>query len=310
MLQQIFGALKAFGQLFADGLLDHPLAGKADQRVRLGNLDVAQHRIAGGHAAGGGIGEHHDIGQAGFLELLDAHGGARHLHQAQDAFLHARAAGRGEHDERALGRERRLHARQEGLTHAHAHGAAHEGEILHAHNGALGVDTAIGNQHGILLASLRPGGLQPVHITLLVLELQRVLGHARGAEQAVVAVEQLGKAGLRADAIMMLAAWADTVIVLPFLGVNHGAAILALGPKIVGRVALGKKPRQLLPGTRNPAHAACSCRAVRTALASAATWAATRAGISLARASAAAPMASTMALPTTTASAWAAMAAA
>ncbi len=34
VLQQIFGALEALGELFADGLLNHPRAGKADQRRR------------------------------------------------------------------------------------------------------------------------------------------------------------------------------------------------------------------------------------------------------------------------------------
>ncbi len=62
--QQIFGALEAFGQLFADGLFDHALARKADERSRFGDLDVAQHRIGRADAARGRIGEHDDIGQA------------------------------------------------------------------------------------------------------------------------------------------------------------------------------------------------------------------------------------------------------
>ena len=60
VLQQIFGALEAFRQLLADRLLDDAGAGEADQRARLGDLDVAQHGEAGGDAAGGRIGQHHD----------------------------------------------------------------------------------------------------------------------------------------------------------------------------------------------------------------------------------------------------------
>ena len=45
VIQQVFGALKAFGQLFADRLFDHPWPGKADQRIGLGDVNVAQHRI-------------------------------------------------------------------------------------------------------------------------------------------------------------------------------------------------------------------------------------------------------------------------
>src|SRR5699024_11614960 len=41
----------------ADGLLDHARAGKADQCAGLGDVDVAEHRIGGGDAAGGRIGQ-------------------------------------------------------------------------------------------------------------------------------------------------------------------------------------------------------------------------------------------------------------
>ena len=42
VLQQIFGALKSFGQFLADRLLNHPLAGETDQSARLGQLHVAE----------------------------------------------------------------------------------------------------------------------------------------------------------------------------------------------------------------------------------------------------------------------------
>ena len=41
------------GGSFSHGLLDDARAGKADQRFRLGDVDVAQHRQAGGNAAHG-----------------------------------------------------------------------------------------------------------------------------------------------------------------------------------------------------------------------------------------------------------------
>ena len=72
VLEQIFGALESLGQLLADGLLDHPLAGEADQRARLGDLDVAEHRVGGGDAAGRRIGEDDDIGQARLPSALRA----------------------------------------------------------------------------------------------------------------------------------------------------------------------------------------------------------------------------------------------
>ena len=61
---QVFGALEAFRQPLADRLLDHPLAGEADDRAGFGEMDVAEHGVGGGDAAGRRIGEDDDIGQA------------------------------------------------------------------------------------------------------------------------------------------------------------------------------------------------------------------------------------------------------
>src|SRR5690625_1395295 len=45
--KQKLGALEALGQLFANGLLNHARAGKADQCIGLGQMDVTQHAQAG-----------------------------------------------------------------------------------------------------------------------------------------------------------------------------------------------------------------------------------------------------------------------
>ena len=64
VLQQVLGALEALRQLLADGVLDDARAGEADQGVGLGEVHVAQHGERGRHAAGRGIGQHDDVGQA------------------------------------------------------------------------------------------------------------------------------------------------------------------------------------------------------------------------------------------------------
>ena len=96
---EIFGALEAVGQLLADGLLDDARAREADQRAGLRDVHVAEHRVGGRDAAGGRIGQHHDVGLARLAQHLDRDGGARKLHQRQNALLHARAAGGRKHDE-------------------------------------------------------------------------------------------------------------------------------------------------------------------------------------------------------------------
>ena len=63
---QEFGALKALGQYYSHRSLDHPRAGKADQRLGLGHNDVAHEGKAGADSAHGRVGEHADIGQAFF----------------------------------------------------------------------------------------------------------------------------------------------------------------------------------------------------------------------------------------------------
>ena len=63
VILEILGALEAVGQFLADGLLDDPRTRKADQGARLGDVHVAQHRVGGGHAAGGRVGEDHDVRQ-------------------------------------------------------------------------------------------------------------------------------------------------------------------------------------------------------------------------------------------------------
>src|SRR5277367_1361321 len=57
VFEEEFGGLETFGKFPADGFVDHARAGKTDQRAGLRNIQIAEHRVAGGDAAGGGIGE-------------------------------------------------------------------------------------------------------------------------------------------------------------------------------------------------------------------------------------------------------------
>ena len=71
--EEELAALEALGQRLPDGLLDHPRAGKADERLRLGDVEVAQHREARRHAAGRRIGEQGDVRQARARRAARAH---------------------------------------------------------------------------------------------------------------------------------------------------------------------------------------------------------------------------------------------
>jgi hypothetical protein len=69
VLEQKFAALEAFGKLLADGLLDDSRAGKADERLWLGQHHVPQPGEACRHAPSRGV--QHD-GDVGFADAAKA----------------------------------------------------------------------------------------------------------------------------------------------------------------------------------------------------------------------------------------------
>jgi hypothetical protein len=85
VLEQELAALKALGELLTDRLLDDPRAGKADERLRLGDVHVAEHGEARRHAAGRRIGQHRDVGEPGAIEPRQGRADLRHLHERERA---------------------------------------------------------------------------------------------------------------------------------------------------------------------------------------------------------------------------------
>ncbi|VVT33323.1 conserved hypothetical protein [Roseovarius sp. EC-SD190] len=238
VIQQVFGALKALGQFLADGLFDDARPGKADERARFGNLDIAQHRIGCGDAAGGGVGQHDDIGQVRLFQHLHGDGGAGHLHEAENPLLHARATGGGKEDERALELNGCFGGGDDGIAHIHAHGPGHEAEILCGGDDGRAAHFAGGDEHRLFLAGGLLGGAQAVGVFLLVAEMQRVGGrggHVHLGEDA--AVKQPHEAGARGDAHVVAAVGADVEIVREFAVEQHGSAFVAFGPEVFGDFA-------------------------------------------------------------------------
>ena len=92
MLEEKFAVLKSFGKFLSDRLFDDARTGETNKRAWLGNIKIAEHRKAGGHTAGGGIGEDRYIRKPFSVKVRESRRNFRHLHQAQRAFLHARPA--------------------------------------------------------------------------------------------------------------------------------------------------------------------------------------------------------------------------
>ena len=254
VLVQVFGALESIGQLFADRVLDHPLAGKADQRARFGDVHVAEHGVARRNAACGRVGQHDDIGQLGFLEAARHHGCLGHLHQAENAFLHTRATRSGDDDIGAMPRQRALRALAEGGAHRHAHRSAHEAEVLHTNDCRLALDRARSDEEGVLVRALGARLFQTVGVFRRIAELERVFLHIGDGEDVEALVEQLPQPLVGADPAMMAAARADIGIVFIFLREDHLLAAGAFDPQVFLGAALGQRSDRIADAGE-PVHA-------------------------------------------------------
>src|ERR1035437_8305243 len=148
--QQELGALKAFGELLADGLLDDAGAGEADESAGFGDVEVAKHGEAGADAAGGGIGEHADVGDFSAVQLRQGGGDFGHLHEAHHALHHARPSGGSDDNERLAAEAGAIDGAGYGLAHHSAHGAADEGVFHNAKDYIMGPEAAGGVEDGVV----------------------------------------------------------------------------------------------------------------------------------------------------------------
>ena len=248
VVEQIFGSLEAVGQLLADGLLDHARAGEADQRAGLGDVHVAQHRIGGGDAAGGRIGQHDDVGPLGLAQHLHRHRGARQLHQREDALLHARAAGGREHDERRAAIDRGLEPGDDRLARRHAERAAHEVEILHADRHRHAFELAEADLDRVGEAGLGARVLETVGVAALVAELERIDRDRRHRDvEPGLAVEDRLQPRHRAHAHVVVRARDDELVGLDVLVEHELAGLRTLDPEIFRRLAPVEEAANLRP---------------------------------------------------------------
>ena len=231
-LHQELCTLKSLGELLAHGVLDHPRAGEANQCLRFCDHHVPHEGEAGRHAAHGGIGEHADVGQ--FRLGQSRQGGIHlgHLHQAQQAFLHACATRRGEADKRNLLIACHLDATHEPLADHRAHGSAHELELETGSHQREAVHRASHHDQGIGFAGVFQRILQTLGVLLAVLELQGIDRNDLLADlEATLGVEERIQAGPRTDSVVVTALGADIDVLLQVGLVEHGFAGGALDPE-------------------------------------------------------------------------------
>ena len=121
-----------------------------------------------------------------------------------DAFLHARAAGRGDAHERHPVLVGDAHAAHEALADHRAHRAAHELELERREHQRHALDAALHHDQRVGLAGFLERRGEALRIFLLVLELEAVDRHDFRADlEAAFGIEQLLEALARGDALVM-----------------------------------------------------------------------------------------------------------
>src|SRR5207247_763459 len=176
VLKQELRALEPFGQGLADRLGDHARPREADQRARLGEDDVAEHREARRDATRRRIGQHRDVRQPALAETFEGRGGLGHLHEREDPFLHAGAARRGDDDDRQVLVDGELDRARELLTDDRPHTAAEESELEHAQHARHAADPGHSGDDRLVGLRLLHGGADAVAVFLGVPEAERVRG--------------------------------------------------------------------------------------------------------------------------------------
>ena len=238
LLEHELGALKTGRQVLADGLADHACARKPDQRAGLRDDHVAERRVRGQHARHRGIGEDGDERQSLGAQAREQRGGLGHLHEREDAFLHARAAGGGDQHERAALRDGPLDRARHLLAHHRAHAPAHEEEIHDREAHRLAADGPDAGDRRVLLSGVAARGLQPLRIGHAgVPEPERISGH----QAAITLRERLRideelEIGAGRDAEMVVAMRAGPEVLLQHALIERFAASFAFGPQPFGQL--------------------------------------------------------------------------
>ncbi len=235
---QEFGTLEAFRQRHAHRGFDHARPREADERLGLGDHDIAHEGETGRDATHGRVGQHADVGQALLGQPRERRIGLGHLHERQQAFLHARAARGGEADERHFLLDGGFHAAHEALAHHAAHGAAHEVELEAGRDDVDALDRAAHHDQRVGLAGVLQRFLQAFGVLAAVLELERVhRQHFLADLVAAFRVQEGVEARAGIDAVVVAAMRADVLIVLQIGLVEHGLAARALDPQPLGHLA-------------------------------------------------------------------------
>ncbi len=161
-------------QLLPGGLLDHARPGEAKERARLGDDHVGQSREAGKHAARRRMCEHRHEWEGMVREEVERDHGLGHLHEREDALLHAGPPRCRDNHQRdrlvdGCGDETR-----EPLPDHGAHRAAQKAEVHDPEPGPLSADATHAPEERLGEARLELSVRQAVGVGAAVEEIQGI----------------------------------------------------------------------------------------------------------------------------------------
>src|SRR6185312_4325883 len=160
-----------------------------------------------------------------------------HLHQRQDAFLHAGPAGRGEDDEGRFLLDRELHAANDSFAGGHAERTAHEIEILHGDDDGGPLELAVADLDRIIQVCAGPRIPDAIGVALLVTEFQGIGGHFRQGDVVPgLVIEDRLQPRQRADAHVIIGAGDHHLVGLDVLVKHELPGVRALDPQILRRL--------------------------------------------------------------------------
>ena len=257
MLKEELTTLESLREGFAHRLLDDPRTCKSYQCLRLGDVDISQHRETGRHSTHRRIGQHRYEWDALLPQPCERGAGLGHLQQREQPFLHPRPTAGSKRDQRYRAVHAGLHRPYETLSHDRAHGATQEAELEGDADNCDTPDLATHGYQRVILRGRLLSLCQAVLVLLTVPKFERINGDQLGAHLfALVGVEKSIQTAACIDPHVMTAFGTNFEIALELHAIEHGAAARALGPEPFRHVAfaapLGANTRgqQLL----EPAH--------------------------------------------------------
>src|SRR6266496_4201574 len=235
MFLQKFGSLKSFGQILMRRFFAHAGAGESDHAFGLSDNNIAQRRETGHDSSGSWICKNRNVWEP-FLGVSRQRAACFcHLHQAQHSFVHARAAGSRNDDDRAALGCAIFNRSSNLLANDRTHGRSEKTEVHHRDRHFVAVKNSIATYYSVEQSGAFVVFLEPIFIRNHSLETQDVHGFQVGIHfHKSFRVEQILNP-LHSRLRKVIVAAGTNTLILRQLGLRHhfrtAGALLKKAPR-------------------------------------------------------------------------------